>query len=201
MLFARRVCEDAYLFMERELMISGIGGQGVQLCAQVIARAATAEGRHVLLFGLYGGQMRGGSTESTVIIADAPISSPPIVSHSWSAIVMHHQYWEGLRAKLRPGAIVVVNAPLFEGAIDRATHRVFDVDASGTAAALGSILAASMVITGAYAAITGIVALDSLIVAMRDSLPPYRRQHAELNEKALQAGYGLAPVNAAPAWM
>ena len=31
--------------MERELLITGIGGQGVQLAAQVLARAATLEGR------------------------------------------------------------------------------------------------------------------------------------------------------------
>ena len=33
--------------MERELLITGMGGQGVQLAAQVIARGATLEGRHV----------------------------------------------------------------------------------------------------------------------------------------------------------
>ena len=36
-------------------MLSGIGGQGVQLAAQVLARAAMREGRFVLLFGSYGG--------------------------------------------------------------------------------------------------------------------------------------------------
>ncbi|TMK87611.1 MAG: indolepyruvate ferredoxin oxidoreductase subunit beta, partial [Actinobacteria bacterium] len=32
---------------ERELLLTGIGGQGVQLAAQVIARAAVLEGREV----------------------------------------------------------------------------------------------------------------------------------------------------------
>ena len=31
--------------MEREILFTGIGGQGVQLAAQVLARAAIAEGR------------------------------------------------------------------------------------------------------------------------------------------------------------
>jgi Pyruvate/2-oxoacid:ferredoxin oxidoreductase gamma subunit len=31
--------------MERELLLTGIGGQGVQLAAQVLARAAIADGR------------------------------------------------------------------------------------------------------------------------------------------------------------
>ena len=34
--------------MERELLITGIGGQGVQLAAQVLARGATLEGRDVM---------------------------------------------------------------------------------------------------------------------------------------------------------
>ena len=66
--------------MERELLITGIGGQGVQLAAQVLARAATLEGREVMYLGLYGGMMRGGNTDSTVVVADAPIIAPPVVS-------------------------------------------------------------------------------------------------------------------------
>jgi len=73
--------------MERELLITGIGGQGVQLAAQVLARAATLEGREVMYLGLYGGMMRGGNTDSTVVVADAPILAPPVVSRAWSAII------------------------------------------------------------------------------------------------------------------
>src|SRR3977135_2851608 len=79
--------------MERELLITGIGGQGVQLAAQVLARAATLEGREVMFLGLYGGMMRGGNTDSTVVIADAPIAAPPVVARAWSAIAMHDDYW------------------------------------------------------------------------------------------------------------
>ena len=71
--------------MERELLITGMGGQGVQLAAQVIARGATLEGRHVMLFGVYGGAMRGMNTDGTVVVGDAPLQAPPLVSHTWSA--------------------------------------------------------------------------------------------------------------------
>ena len=57
---------------ERELLFTGIGGQGVQLAAQVIARAAIAEGKEVQLFGSYGGMMRGGDTLATLVIGDTP---------------------------------------------------------------------------------------------------------------------------------
>ena len=80
--------------MEREVLITGIGGQGVQLAAQVLARAATLEDREVVFLGLYGGMMRGGNTDSTVVIGDGPITSPPVVSRAWSAIAMHDDYRE-----------------------------------------------------------------------------------------------------------
>ena len=99
--------------MERELLITGIGGQGVQLAAQVLARAATLEGRNVMYLGLYGGMMRGGNTDSTVVVADAPIEAPPVVSHAWSAIAMHDEYWAPVEAKLRPGGLVLVNDTTF----------------------------------------------------------------------------------------
>jgi len=82
--------------VERELLITGIGGQGVQLAAQVIARAAALEGRSVMLLGLYGGMMRGGNTDSTVVVGEGPIEAPPVVPKAWSAIAMHDEYWAPL---------------------------------------------------------------------------------------------------------
>src|SRR6478752_9338931 len=104
--------------MERELVLTGIGGQGIQLAAQVLARAAIAEGRSVQMFGSYGGMMRGGNTEATVVIADGAIEAPPAVAEAWSAIFMHHDFSEPTRAKLRPGSLVLVNTSLFDGAFE-----------------------------------------------------------------------------------
>ncbi len=186
--------------MEREVLLTGIGGQGVQLAAHVLARAAVREGRFVLLLGTYGGTMRGGNTDSTLVVADRPVSSPPIVSSAWSAIVVHHSFWEPTRARLAPGAVLVVNESLFEGDLDRTSLRVFDVPATRIANEVGSPLAASLVLVGAYASLTALVGLESLVEAMRHSLPAYRRQHAEGNEKALRAGFEAVPAAAAPAW-
>ena len=185
--------------MEREVLITGIGGQGVQLAAQVLARAAMLEGREVMYLGVYGGMMRGGNTDSTVVVADGPIEAPPVVSHTWSAIAMHDEYWEPVEDKLRPGGLVLVNAPTFlrEVRADATLHRV---DASTVATHIGSPLAAAMVIVGTYAAITQVVECDALVDAMRQSIPSYRTQHIEANERALRAGWDLLPHNTFPAW-
>jgi Pyruvate/2-oxoacid:ferredoxin oxidoreductase gamma subunit len=185
---------------ERELLLTGIGGQGVQLAAQVIARAATLEGRNVALFGVYGGMMRGGNTDATVVVGDGPLQAPPLVSHSWSAIAMHDEFWEPLAPKLRPRALVLVNDATFTTALDTDAYQVFRILATEIAAQLTSRLGASMVMVGAYVGITGIVGLDAAIAAMQESIPPYRRQHVAANEVAIRAGYDSVEHLAVPAW-
>jgi 2-oxoglutarate ferredoxin oxidoreductase subunit gamma len=61
-------------------------------------------------------------------------------------------------------------------------------------------MAAAMVLVAAHARITGLVGLDALVAGMRESVPPYRRQHLEANERALRAGFAHAARDAAPAW-
>jgi 2-oxoglutarate ferredoxin oxidoreductase subunit gamma len=186
--------------MERDLILSGVGGQGVQLAAQVLARAAVLEDRHVMLLGSYGGSMRGGSTSCSLVVGDAPITAPPILSRTGSAIAMHHRFWEPVRAKLRPGALVLVNAPVFEGEVGGESVRVLRVPAGEIAGQTGSPLAASLVLVGCFAGVTRLVGIEALVEAMRDSLPPYRRQHAAGNEQALRAGFARAPRDAKGVW-
>jgi Pyruvate/2-oxoacid:ferredoxin oxidoreductase gamma subunit len=186
--------------VEREIMLTGIGGQGVQLAAQVLARGAATEGRNVMLFGVYGGMMRGGNTDSSVVVADGPIQAPPLLSQTWGALLMHHKYWEPMAHKIRDGGIVLANSSLFEGDLERDRYRVIDIAATDAATALGAPLTASMVLTGAFVAATGLVGIDAIVQAMTDSLPPYRRQHAEANERALRHGYALVDEQIAPAW-
>ncbi len=185
--------------MERELLITGIGGQGVQLAAQVVAKAATVEGRNVMFFGIYGGMMRGGNTDSTVVVADGPIEAPPVVSHAWSAIAMHDEFWAPIEPKLRTGGLVLVNESTFEHEIT-APVTVRRIAATDIATGLGNPLGGSMVMVGAYAALTGLVGLDALIEGMRQSVPPYRTQHIAANELALRTGWESVTPGEFPAW-
>lgn len=186
---------------EREVLLTGIGGQGVQLAAQVLARAALAEGRDVQMFGSYGGMMRGGNTEATVIIADGAVEAPPTVSRAWSAMVMHHEHFAPVEARLRPGAVVVVNTTVFEGDIDRSGYLVVGIPATELAmSATGQAMAASMVLLGAYGAATGLVGIGSLQRAVAESLPPYRSQHVAANLAALETGHRAVERPVAEAW-
>jgi Pyruvate/2-oxoacid:ferredoxin oxidoreductase gamma subunit len=181
--------------MERELLMTGIGGQGIQLAAQVLARAAIANGTNVQLFGSYGGMMRGGNTEATLVFADEAIESPPTVAHAWSAIVMHPEHAASVTPRVVDAGLLLVNSSLCAGAdIDRQRDRVrvADVPATELAVDAGNIMAASMVMVGAYAALSRVVTLESIGAAIEASLPSYRTQHIELNQRAVDSGWAAA---------
>jgi Pyruvate/2-oxoacid:ferredoxin oxidoreductase gamma subunit len=186
--------------VERELLLTGIGGQGIQLAAQVIARGALSDGRAVQMFGSYGGMMRGGRTDATIVVADDAVAAPPTISSAWAAIVMHRAYAEPILASIRPGGFVLVSTEVGDAGLDRDRLVVAEVDSSGIAERAGNRMAGSMVMAGAFAAATDLVSLESLCVAVAESLPPYRRQLAEVNVAAIRAGFDAVPRGLAPAW-
>lgn len=186
--------------MERELVMSGIGGQGVQLASSVLAAAAHAEGLEVQLFGSYGGMMRGGATEATVVFGTGPLQAPPTLRASWSVILMHDDYAEHARSCLRPGGVLLWNSSVVRGADAPAGVTVVGVPATAMAGELGHEMAASLVMAGAYAAATGIVGLPALTSALGDALPSYRSQHRARNEAAVAAGAAAVEPLVAAAW-
>jgi Pyruvate/2-oxoacid:ferredoxin oxidoreductase gamma subunit len=181
--------------VERELLMTGIGGQGIQLAAQVLARAAIADSQQVQVFGSYGGMMRGGKTEATIVFSDRAIEAPPTVGSAWSAIVMHPEHAPDVVRRVAHGGLVLVNSSVCTSDIledDRREIDVVEVPATDLAIDAGNIVAASMVMVGVYAALTGIVRSTSLAQAISSSLPAYRTQHVELNCRAVDIGRAAA---------
>lgn len=175
--------------MERELLMTGIGGQGVQLATQVLARALTLEGRYVMSMGTYAGSMRGANTDTSLVYADAPISTPPLVARAWSGIAMHHRFWHDMKSKLIDGGLLLLNMPVVEKDADLARFHCIEIPAVPIATNLGTALGAAMVMIGAYAKLTGAASIESLRDAMAASMPPYRQKHVPSNIAMLDAGY------------
>jgi 2-oxoglutarate ferredoxin oxidoreductase subunit gamma len=186
--------------VQTEVIMTGIGGQGIQLCAKVLALAATNEGRHAMLSAHYGGEMRGGETEASVVVGDGALRALPILPSTWSAFVMHPNHWPSVRDRLRPGGVAVVNSTIMGDHTEVAGGQVFDIPADAIAASVAAPMGAGFVLLGAYSAITGLVGLESLVAAMKQLVPPYRTQHIAANEASLRAGVDAAPADAASAW-
>jgi hypothetical protein len=155
--------------MEREILFTGIGGQGIQLAAQVLARAALAEGREVMLFGSYGGTMRGGPPTRRSSSRRARVA-PPIVSRAWSAIAMHPPTSRRRReARARGGRDrehVAVRAT--DRGRSLARHGVPATSSRPSAAARSRARSCS---SARYASRHRLVALDALIAGSRNRCP------------------------------
>ena len=182
---------------EREVLLTGIGGQGVQLAARVLAEAAIVDGLEVQLFASYGGMMRGGNSDSFLVIADGDIAAPPVVGSAWAAVVMHHEHAAGVWPKLRAGSLAVINDSVVDPACRPSDP---DVDVAAVAALdiatdVGSSMAASLVLVGALVARTNLVGVDSLLDTAAKVLPSYRAEAAAVNRRALEAGLELSLIH------
>ena len=185
--------------MEREILFTGIGGQGVQLAAKSLATAAMREGRRVLMFGTYGGMMRGGDTDATIVSGDDSLITPPVVDSAWAAFAMHHLSWPAIGMKLRPDGVRFKNESVFLGATNH-TGPMLALPATRMATDAGMPQAASMVALGGFAAATGIVRLETLLEIAEAVLPSYRRQFVDANRKALEMGHAAVGDMICPAW-
>jgi len=184
--------------VEREILLTGIGGQGIQLMAKMLAGAASREGKNVMMFGVYGGMIRGGPSDSTVVISTGEISSPPIIDEAWGLVAMHPTSLTVILPKVRSGGVVVANTTLVTRPIERGDVTVVDVPATRLAEEAGKIVGASFVALGALVEATAVVSPDALLAAMREEIPPHRRALGAFNEKCFALGRG-AVARPAPA--
>ena len=88
--------------MQKEIIIAGFGGQGVLFGGQVVAYAAMDAGKEVTWIPSYGPEMRGGTANCTVVIADDEIGSP-LVKNPPLAIALNLPSFDKYEAELADG--------------------------------------------------------------------------------------------------
>jgi 2-oxoglutarate ferredoxin oxidoreductase subunit gamma len=177
---------------EFELLIVGIGGQGIQLIGKTLAQAATAAGRHAMLAADYGGEMRGGPSQTTVVVGAQPLRSLPILPSAGAAIVMHDKFGGPIPERLRAGGLLAVNSSIVDPGAAAADYRLLALPATTMARELGAPQTAGFILLGAFNAAARLVEPEQLVDAMRSLLPPYRQEHADVNASALALGADAA---------
>ena len=177
--------------MHQEIVMAGMGGQGIMSMGQLLAYAAMSEDRNVVWFPSYGPESRGGTADCTVIISTEPIGSP-ISSTPDSLIALNQALLDKFAPRVRPGGLVVVNTSLASADIGRADLRVVGIPAQILAEDLGTERVTNMVILGCFVAIVAPVSQTSLELALGDVLPEHRQSMIPLNISALRSGAAFA---------
>lgn len=187
----------------KDIIFSGIGGQGLLIVSKLLAQASVEEGKDVLFFPVFGGSIRGGPVHCTTRISDDPIIASPIVETPSAAIMMAEYGYDLFADKVQPGGMIMMNTSLIDKDVPRDDINVYKIPASKLAEEeLGNILSSSMVALGAFNKITNMVSQEALTKGMEAVLPPYRHNLIPINQKALKCGAeyaeSLKPAQTAP---
>jgi 2-oxoglutarate ferredoxin oxidoreductase subunit gamma len=175
--------------MQVEAVFAGFGGQGVMLAGKLLAEAGMMLGKEVVWLPSYGPEMRGGTANCTVIIADEPIASP-IVSNPRDAVVMNRPSLEKFCPTLGTGGLVVINTSLINIKPDREDLKLVEVPANQIAIDAGTGKAANMVMLGAYAGVSELVPFESILEMARHEFAK-KPKLIPVNVKCLEEGYKL----------
>ena len=73
--------------MKKDIILSGVGGQGILSIATVIGKAALKEGLYMKQAEVHGMSQRGGDVQSNLRISDQPIASDLIPSGKCDLII------------------------------------------------------------------------------------------------------------------
>ncbi len=128
-----------------QILVSGVGGQGVLFFTRLLADAAIAKGENVLTSETHGMAQRGGVVVSHLKVGDFP--SPLIrAGHADGLVVLKEENFSVHQRFLRPGGWAVVNGKPSPG--KKFPFPVHVVDAEGIAAEAGNPQGANLVLLG-----------------------------------------------------
>lgn len=172
--------------MTTEVIMAGFGGQGIMLIGQLLTYAGMLENKQVSWIPSYGPEMRGGTANCSVIVADEPIGAP-IVTEPTALVAMNLPSLDKFESQLQPGGIVIINSSLIERSIKRTDIKAYLIPANEVAAELGNPRVANMVVLGALIAATGAVTPESVTKAFAKMFAR-KPELLQINEQAIKRG-------------
>ena len=177
--------------MLNEMIFAGFGGQGVLSMGKLLAYAAMKEGREVSWMPSYGPEMRGGTANCMVNISDNPISSPIVTMYD-VVIALNQPSLNKFEPRVKKGGILIWESSTIKEGPTRDDIRVYAIPAVDKANnELKNVQVMNMLILGSLVKLNEIVKKESLLVALKETLPERHHKLIPLNEKAIALGMSL----------
>jgi len=170
-----------------EIIIAGFGGQGVLSMGKILAYAGLMQSKEVTWMPAYGPEQRGGTANVTVIISDDKISSP-IVGQFDTAIVLNQQSLDKFEPAVKVGGTLIYDSNGITTPPSRPDINIYKTTATDTAAALNMSKTFNMMVLGGLLKIRPIVEIDSVMKALKKSLPERHHHLLPANEQAIGKG-------------
>lgn len=187
--------------MKKDIILAGVGGQGILSIATVIGEAALNEGLFLKQAEVHGMSQRGGDVQSNLRLSSDPIHSD-LIEKGGADLIISLEPMEALRyvSYLKPDGWIVTssvpfvnvpNYPEIENVLERVkaikNHVLLDVEALAKAAGAPS-QAANMVLLGAAIPMLGIDH-DKMIAGVERVFARKGEEIVNKNVAAVEAGY------------
>jgi len=181
--------------MAYEIVLAGFGGQGVLFLGKLIASAGMLDGKQVSWIPSYGPEMRGGTTNCSVVVSDRLIGMP-VVPHPNVLVVLNRPSLEKFEPRMQPQGLLLINKTLIEIPHTREDIRAAYLEITGIAAKIGNPRLANVVAFGALIALAPVVTRASAVEALKMELSGRKAALLDLNLQAFDAGQeaALAPA-------
>ena len=189
--------------MKKDIILSGVGGQGILSIAAVIGQAALKDGLYMKQAEVHGMSQRGGDVQSNLRISDRPIASDLIPTGKCD-LIMSLEPMEALRylpylskdGWLVTNAAPFVNIPNYpaeeaiQAEIDNLPHHIM-LDVNQTAKEIGNSRTANIVLLGATVPFLGI-SYEKIQDSIRHIFQRKGESIVAMNLQALEAGKAIA---------
>ena len=186
--------------MKKDIILCGVGGQGILSIATIIGEAATKAGLYLKQAEVHGMSQRGGDVQSNLRLSTEEIWSD-LIPQAGADVIISMEPMESLRylAYLSPKGTVVtsskpfVNIPNYpdEAALNAeldALPSVAKLDIESVAKDCGNVRGANMVLLGMAAPYLEILSVDQLRSAIATVFARKGEDIVNANLKAFDAG-------------
>ena len=188
--------------MKTDIILSGVGGQGILSIAAVIGEAAIKNDLYMKQAEVHGMSQRGGDVQSNLRISDKPIASD-LIAKGTADLIISLEPMESLRYLpflKEDGCVVTSNVPLINipdypnvddvlAEVKKVKNHVI-LDVESIAKEVGSPRVANIVMLGAATPFLGI-SYDKIQEGSRSIFGRKGDEIVNLNLKALEAGKNI----------
>ena len=138
----------------------------------------------------YGPEQRGGTANVTVIVSDDRISSP-ILSQYDTAIILNQPSLAKFENKGKPGGILIYDGYGIMEPPTRKDIQVYRIDAMDEATERGMAKTFNMIVLGGLLKLRPMVEIESVLKALRKTLPERQHKLIPMNEEAIHIGMDI----------
>ena len=190
--------------MKQDIILAGVGGQGILSIATIIGEAAMNENLYIKQAEVHGMSQRGGDVQSNLRISSGPVHSD-LIPRGAADLIISLEPMEALRyvPYLAPDGWIITNTVPFVNIPDypdmekilgelNALPHVIAIDVDAIAKEAGSARSANMVLLGAAASVLGVLEPDKLRDGIRRIFARKGEAIVDMNLKAFDAGLASA---------